>query len=95
MDQLLIEIGKGAPAAVAVVIVVIIFVKMMREERIATTKFFKELHDEHLDERSRSREAIHENSAALQQNVVATTRNTDSLAQFTRSIEKMIEHQKH
>ena len=30
MDQILIEVAKGSPAAVAVVVVVIIFVKMMK-----------------------------------------------------------------
>jgi len=95
MDKLLVELAKGAPAAAAVVIVVIIFIRMMREERKAIMEFFIELHREHIDERAISRSAIKENSAALQQNVIATTRNTDSLADFTRSIDKLLEHQGH
>lgn len=86
MDQIIEKLFVNAPGPAAIVIVVLIFTKFIKSQRRQDLAFFTQLHEDHLDARKLTREAIKENSAALQGHMVAMQRYTDSLETLAQSV---------
>lgn len=89
--KLLIEL----PSAGAVIVTVILFIRFIKEdrtqaqqERLQMQTFFREIHAEHLDARALTREALEKHATITRENILATQRNTDTLNQLSRNIER-------
>ena len=77
------------PAVAAVIIIVLIFIKFLEGDRKVSREFYLQLHEEHLEARKETQLRISENTDALKENVVATTRNSGLIADLSRIIDRM------
>lgn len=77
------------PAVAAIIVVVLIFIRFLEGDRKVSREFFMQLHEAHLEARKQSTEQIHDNTEALRDNAVATTRNTGMINDLTRIIDRL------
>lgn len=88
--NLLLEFVKSAPSMGAVLAMVYLCFWFISKEREQGRQFYQRLHEEHLMARKEVAHKIEENTVALRDNIVTTTRNTDQVANLSRQIEKYV-----
>lgn len=89
MDTSLIKILAELPTTGAVIITVVLFIRFVKEDRSASQLFFRQIHEEHLDARKQSREAMQNNAQVVSNNITATERNTVTLEKVSQSLERL------
>lgn len=100
LDKLGEKLLEQSPAGAIVIVVILIFMRYLkdrdranrdyhREQRETLVKTFKQFHDEHIDARSESRDAVHRNTSALETNVSATNRNSFAVETLAKSIDTL------
>ena len=82
------------PAVAAIIVVVMIFIRFLEGDRKVSREFFTQLHEAHLEARKQSTDQIHDNTEALRDNAVATTRNSAMINDLTRIIDRLDRTQK-
>lgn len=87
--SILAKLVEQLPAVAAIIIVVMIFIKFLESDRRVSREFYQQLHDAHLEARKESQTRIADNTDALKENVVATTRNTSMIADLSRIIDRL------
>lgn len=85
--EVLSRIVEQAPSVAAIICVVIIFLRYLESEGKKNREFMTQMQQEHIDSRNESRKTILDNSTCLRDNIIATQRNSDMLAQLARIIE--------
>lgn len=87
MEDLIKQGLAQAPALTVLVILVYLFLAYLKSAQStlkdlfnSSQAFIREMHQEHLDARVQSRDAIHANTEALSRNTVAMTEMKDSVA---------------
>lgn len=83
------RIVEQAPSVAAIICVVIIFLRYLESEARKNREFLTQMQQEHIDSRTESRKTIAENTACLRDNITATQRNTDMVAQLARMVDKL------
>ena len=87
--EVLAKMAEQIPNSVALIVVILIFVKFLDGQSKQSQNLYRILHEEHLAARLESQKRIQENTEALKENVVATTRNTGMMGDLSRIVERM------
>lgn len=82
------KLASQLPSAVAIIVVVAMFIKYLTEEAKNNRDFFKELHGEHMEQRTQSRNSMDKMIEITERNISSTNRNTYTIEQLVKSIDR-------
>ena len=90
MEEILKEGIKQVPSLAIFALVAIMSLRALLKFIESRDVLMKLMHDEHLQAREQSRDAINQNAEAIRSNAVATNQNTLALQELRNTIQERI-----
>lgn len=89
MDPIWAKLIEQSPGVAGVVIVAWLFIRFLKSERRIVMKAIIDMHQEHIEARRLTRDAIDRNNERLTENIRVTQHNSDQLEMLSKAVDRL------